>query len=129
LSGGFNFCLPLLRYRTGDHARLVRRGDDLVLLELEGRPPVRYRTSSGTWLNNVEITHALRPLPLAQFCVHQDAEGGLAVQYVGSLVEPTQVREALSRVLGRDARITVEPRGSFDDKVIQYTSALPGALV
>jgi hypothetical protein len=75
LTGGFNFCLPLLRYRTGDYARLLRCGADLVLLQLEGRPPVRYRTTGGEWLNNVEITHALRPLPLAQFCVHQDAQG------------------------------------------------------
>jgi len=129
LTGGFNFCLPLLRYRTGDHASLVRRGADLVLLELEGRPPVRYRATSGAWLNNVEITHALRPLPLAQFCVHQDAQGDVAVQYVGAMVEPTQVREALLSVLGRGARISVERRASFDDKVIQYTSALLGALV
>lgn len=124
LSGGFNFCMPLLRYRTGDHARLVRRGADLVLLDLEGRPPVRYRTAGGAWLNNVEITHALRPLPLVQFCVHQDAQGALAVQYIGAGVDPAQVRVALAGLVGSDTLLTVEQRTSFGDKVIQYTSGL-----
>jgi phenylacetate-CoA ligase len=66
LTGGFNFCLPLLRYRTGDYAALERVGADLVLSGLSGRPPVRYRTRSGEWINNIEITHALRQLPLVQ---------------------------------------------------------------
>ncbi len=43
LTGGFNTCLPLLRYRTGDHAALRCDGPEPVLAGLEGRPPVRYR--------------------------------------------------------------------------------------
>jgi phenylacetate-CoA ligase len=127
LTGGFNFCLPLLRYRTGDQAALVRRGEDLVLLQLEGRPPVRYRTHSGEWINNVEITHALRSLPLTQFRVHQDQHGGIELRYIGAAVAETQVQAALAAVLGADTPLRIERHASFGDKVIQYTSALAGA--
>ena len=129
LTGGFNSYQPLLRYRTGDHAALARRGEDLLLLQLEGRPPVRYRKSDGEWVNNVELTHALRPLALTQFRIHQDGQGAVAVQYIGAAVAPAEIRSALAHVLGADALITVERRDGFGDKVIQYTSALLGAHV
>lgn len=58
---------------------------------------------------------------LAQYCVHQDAQGDVAVQYIGLLVEPTQVREVVECVRPR-WRIRVEPRSNFGDKVLQYTS-------
>lgn len=61
LTGGFNVCLPLLRYRTGDYAALRFYNDEVILDGLQGRPPVRFRTPAGEWLNNIEITHALRP--------------------------------------------------------------------
>jgi phenylacetate-coenzyme A ligase PaaK-like adenylate-forming protein len=41
-TGGFNFCLPLLRYRTGDYPRLLRRGADQ-----DARITVEQRTSCG----------------------------------------------------------------------------------
>jgi phenylacetate-CoA ligase len=127
LTGGFNFCLPLLRYRTGDHAVLARRGADLVLLQLEGRPPVSYRTGTGEWINNVEITHALRPLPLTQFRVHQDRQGSIVVQYSGAGVTASQVHTALTQLLGSDTPLRVERCVSFVDKVVQYTSTFQGA--
>lgn len=127
LTGGFNFCLPLLRYRTGDHAALQRRGDDLVLVGLEGRPPVKYRKRNGEWLNNIEVTHALRPLPLVQFSVHQDSSGGIDVKYIGSSVSPAEVETTLQAVFGADTPLSVQQVTSFGRKIIQYTSALPGA--
>src|SRR5262249_39647597 len=72
LTGGFNFCLPLLRYRTGDCAAWDWRGTEVVLVGLEGRPPIRFRTMRGEWLNNIEVTHALQRFALAQFTLHQD---------------------------------------------------------
>jgi phenylacetate-CoA ligase len=124
LTGGFNFCMPLLRYCTGDHASLERRGDDLVLMGLSGRPPVRYRTAAGVWLNNIEITHALRPWPLTQFSVHQDESGRIQVRYVGPLIDVAQVREALVSLLGADTPLDVQRVPEFAGKIIQYTSAL-----
>jgi phenylacetate-CoA ligase len=74
LTGGFNPCLPLLRYRTGDHARLVRSPQGPVLRDLQGRPPVRLRHHAGHWVNNVDVTQALRPLHLQRFALHQQAD-------------------------------------------------------
>src|SRR6185436_6502389 len=70
LTGGFNFCLPLLRYRTGDYAALDFSAAEPVLRDFVGRPPVRYRCADGSWLNNIEVTHAFRSLSLAQWSVH-----------------------------------------------------------
>lgn len=127
LTGGFNFCLPLVRYRTGDHASLERRGEDLVLVGLEGRPPVKYRRHDGRWLNNIEITHALRPMPLVQFSVHQDASGHIGVDYVASSVAPGDIERALRTLFGEETSLQVRQVDGFDRKIIQYTSALPGA--
>ncbi len=127
LTGGFNFCLPLLRYRTGDHAALERVGPDLVLTGLSGRPPVRYRTMFGEWLNNIEITHALRRLPLVQFTLHQDAAGDLRFVFQGAGVTAEFVSSTLKSLFGKGQRLTVQGPVEFDAKVVQYTSALPGA--
>ena len=127
LTGGFNFCLPLLRYRTGDYASLERRGDDLVLVGLEGRPPVRYRTASGEWINNIEVTHALRRYPLAQFALHQDAAGALRFRWRGAGVEGAEIERALRQVFGAEQALAMESLREADGKVVQYTSEMAGA--
>jgi hypothetical protein len=73
-------------------------------------------------------TVAPRPVHRNLLCVHQDAQGGLAAQYVGAGVDCEQVRTALLDVFGQRAQITVEQCTRFGDKVIQYTLALAGAL-
>ena len=132
VTGGFNFCLPLLRYRTGDHASLEQRGGEQVLVGLEGRPPVRFRTASGAWINNIEVTHALKGLPLARFALHQGGDGGLAFRYLGGQEQSAAVATALARLFGTDlfgntVPIEVTAVAGFGEKVVQYTSALPGA--
>lgn len=127
LTGGFNFCLPLVRYRTGDHAALVRRDDDLILMDLEGRPPVRFRKGNGEWINNIEVTHALRPLPIVQFSVHQDAAGAVLVNYAAASVARSDVERALRTVFGPETSLDVRQVASFERKIIQYTSSLAGA--
>jgi phenylacetate-CoA ligase len=127
LTGGFNFCLPLLRYRTGDQAALGRVGPDLALIGLSGRRPVRYRTTSGAWINNIEITHAFRRLPLVQFALHQDAAGELRLDFQGSGVTAETVSSILKDLFGAQQRLTVCGPIAFDAKVMQYTSALDGA--
>jgi len=127
LTGGFNPCLPLLRYRTGDHASLrLAPGREPVLVGLEGRPPVRFRTSAGEWLNNIEVTHALKSFPLAQFTLHQRADGGLRFRFGGG-GDTGAIREALVALFGAGQGIEVEAGGLDDGKVVQYTSDLPGA--
>lgn len=77
LTGGFNPALPLLRYRTGDTARLVRRGTTPVLADLEGRPPVPFLTADDRAVNTIDITIALHALSAARYTLHQRADRSL----------------------------------------------------
>ena len=126
LTGGFNFCLPLLRYRTGDYAALRLGGAEPVLVALEGRPPVRFRSAHGEWLNNIEVTHALAPLAIAQFTLHQKADGALDLRLRGASDED-EIRGALRALFGDAQQLEITRFDDDDGKVVQYTSALPGA--
>lgn len=125
LTGGFNFCLPLLRYRTGDWASLRPGWPDTVLLDLEGRPPVRYRTTTGEWLNNIEVTHALEPFALTQYRLHQDAAAGLHLQASAWCGQEQAIRDRLARLFGPGQPLTLSLLPPDLDKVVQYTSDLP----
>ena len=128
LTGGFNFCLPLLRYRTGDHASLRWHEGEPVLVGLEGRPPVRFRTMRGEWINNIEVTHAFRRFPLPQFVLHQRADGALLLRLPESLGTTIDVRDALIALFGTGQPLDIESVSDFGGKVIQYTSKLAGAM-
>ncbi len=123
LTGGFNFCLPLLRYRTGDQASLVHGADGPVLQGLQGRAPVRFRTASGAWINNIDVTHALHPWPLTQYALHQAADGALTLRLAPEAASHAPaVRAALVALFG-DLPLSVDTLVA-EDKVLQYTSAL-----
>lgn len=127
LSGGFNPFLPLLRYRTGDYASLEFRADGPVLVGLEGRPIVTFRTRDGRPLNNVDVNWALRPFPIAQYALHQAADGSLTLRVRGSSVGEATLREALLRLFGPDQPLAIEldaPLASTTDKLVSYTSEL-----
>jgi len=127
LTGGFNFCLPLLRYRTGDQAALVFQRDEPVLIGLEGRPPVRFRTASGAWLNNIEVTHALARFAIPQYTLHQSGNGALTLRLSRRLAERDEVVAAITALFGEPCPLTLEEEAAFDGKVVQYTSDLDGA--
>lgn len=128
LTGGFNFCLPLVRYRTGDQGALLRSEDGWPLLaRLEGRPPVRFRRGDGRWLNNLEVTHALKHCALAQWALHQEADGALVLRIYGSPLGLSQARAAVLGLFGAGQRLRLEHHPLPTAKVIQYTSALAGA--
>lgn len=127
VTGGFNFCLPLVRYRTGDTAALDMAGDEPLLRDFSGRRAVRFRTASGSWVNNIDISHALTHLSAAQFAVHQSATGEVTLALSpDAMADAPMARSALASLLG-DLPITV---GTItdDDKVLQYTSDLRGAV-
>lgn len=129
VTGGFNFCLPLLRYRTGDFATLTfDRADAPVLVGFSGRTPVRFRTLAGEWINNIDATHALNPLALSHYQLCQLADGNLLLRLPPkqmALAEPA--RAALRPLFGGLAVALQEIASDEDDKIVQYASALPGA--
>jgi len=123
VTGGFNFCLPLIRYRTGDYASLSTRSGEAVLISLAGRPPVRFRIQTGEWINNIEITHALKSLPLAQYGFHQRADGNCVLRLnATSMHLASSAREALIPLFGSEG-ISLELL-TAQDKIIQYSSDL-----
>lgn len=123
LSGGFNFCLPLLRYRTGDFAAMSYTAEGPILTGLAGRQPVRYKTATQQWLNNIEITHALQHLPLAQFGLHQALDGALTLKLAPvSMTHAKACSEALEKLFGLQSIKVVKI--ATEDKIMQYTSDL-----
>jgi len=123
LTGGRNPLLSLLRYRTGDFAALDFSGPRPVLVGLEGRPPTRFLTPDGRIVNNIDVSLALRELPLAQFRLHQSQDGSLIL----SCRDVEHHRDALARpmaqLFGEHAPLEFEEFDpDADGKVIQYTS-------
>lgn len=130
LTGGFNHCLPLLRYRSGDFAALEERGGEWVLAGLAGRAPVRFLRGDGAWINNIDVTHALKPLALPQYALVQRADGSFAfTAWRAGAVDAGALRGALLGVLGTDARLAVECTDAVVDKVVQYRSELAEGAV
>jgi phenylacetate-CoA ligase len=126
LTGGFNFCLPLLRYRTGDFASLSFAEPEPVLVDLQGRPPVRFRTMAGAWINNLEVTHTLAPLALTQFTLHQEATGALRLRWCGENAGAA-IEKSLRSLFGDAQEMRLEQGPLWEQKVVQYTSELAGA--
>jgi phenylacetate-CoA ligase len=137
LSGGFNPFLPLLRYRTGDYAALEFRGAPgrhigrhmglPLLVGLEGRPPVVFRAADGRPINNVDVSIALRPFPIAQYTLHQSADGALHLIVRSAGVTLGQLREAMLELFGADQALNIEEADAQDvpgGKFVQYTSDL-----
>lgn len=126
LTGGINPCLPLLRYRTGDHARLVMTPWGPTLRELQGRPPVRFLAANGRWVNNVELTQLLRRFDLQRFTLHQHADHRLSLRLISLSQDVntlySSLRQALSSLLG-DLPLHIDTLQA-QDKVRQYTSDL-----
>ncbi len=130
LTGGFNFCLPLLRYRTGDFAALEQRGGEWVLAGLAGRAPVRFRCAGGEWINNIDVTHALKPFALPQYALLQRADGRFEfTAWRAGAVDVAALRTALHGLLGTAARLSIEVSDAEVDKVVQYRSELSGGAV
>ncbi|GAB3903700.1 hypothetical protein GCM10029964_096050 [Kibdelosporangium lantanae] len=121
---GENPMLPLLRYRTGDHASLEWRYGP-VLVGLDGREPVLFRGANGMVINSIEVTHVLSPLGLVAWQLHQAADGSfaLAVHRTGAPTEDV-IAAALGSLTGDvPTRIELVDLGR-DAKPQRYTSDL-----
>lgn len=127
VTGGFNFCLPLVRYRTGDRASLAMVRGEPVLIGLTGRRAIRFRTASGGWINNIDVSHALRSIATAQFTLHQAASGALTLRLSPHAMPDAPAAQAALRALFGHMPVAIEPIAG-DDKVLQYTSDMPESL-
>ncbi|MCW7537539.1 capsule biosynthesis protein CapK [Aquabacterium sp. A7-Y] len=126
VTGGFNPWLPLLRYRTGDHASLERTPRGWVLRDLQGRAPVRFRAADGRWLNNIEVTHALKDLALTRYALHQRRDASLRLRVDSPAPRDrleASLRARLQALFGPELALDIEALNA-DDKVRQYTSEL-----
>lgn len=99
VSGGHNPFLPLLRYRTGDFARLEHRPDRVVLRDLEGRPPVCLLDHAGGIVNTIDVSRVLAPFALVRFQLHQAADRALTLRVDGS-ADPGALQAALQPLFG-----------------------------
>jgi phenylacetate-coenzyme A ligase PaaK-like adenylate-forming protein len=114
---GRNPLLPLVRYRTGDHGRVVRaaRQDGTVaarILDLDGRRPVVYRDADGRPVASVDLTRALRAAAVfAHHEIAQATDGALSIRVreaPGFAVDAAALDEAVRAVLGPSVAATVE---------------------
>ena len=123
VTGGFNFCLPLLRYKTGDFGRLGSSSGVPVIYELEARRPIRFLTAKDEWINNVDITHAMAGLRASRYCLHQKADKGLVLKLPeAALGEAEEARVILEGAMGT---LPLSIRAiETEDKALQYTSDL-----
>lgn len=128
LTGGFNFCLPLVRYRTGDFATLADSPEGPLLKDLCGRQPVRYFTERGEWINNIDVTHALGTLPLAQFALHQHRDQGLHLRLAPASMHCADAARAALLSLFGNLPVAVTAIET-EDKILQYTSDFKGAHI
>jgi len=127
VTGGFNFCLPLLRYKTGDFGRLGNSDGVPVIYDLEGRRPIRFLTAAGDWINNVDITHAMTSLKTSRYSLHQKADQGLILKLpIAALGESALARSILESNMG-PLPLSIEPIRS-EDKLLQYTSDLKNGI-
>jgi phenylacetate-CoA ligase len=124
LTGGFNPFLPLLRYRTGDFAALHFDGGVPRLVDLAGRPPVVFTGAAGETINNIDVTTALRPLRLAQYTLHQAADGALTLTVPTGSPGQAEARAALLGLFGADQPLAIVERDALQapgSKLVQYT--------
>jgi phenylacetate-CoA ligase len=128
LTGGFNHCLPLVRYRTGDFASMVvsSRGE-LMLYELIGRLPVRFRHGDGTWVNNVDVLHAMKRFPASQFAVHQCADESIRLTVQAPASVMVAAEDAMRGLLKQ--RVEVKTLSADAAKIRQFTTDLACGMV
>jgi phenylacetate-CoA ligase len=126
VTGGRNPYLPLLRYRTGDRARMERGR----IAELEGRRAVYFRAADGSTVNPVDIARILRAhCAFVQHEFVQWRDGGCTMTIrpaPGVPVDVELMERLLQEIFGAEQALEVqidEELGSTG-KVLPYRSEL-----
>lgn len=125
--------LPLLRYRTGDRARIVRRGERVELHDLEGRSPVRYLRPDGAWVPSVDAAQHLQAHGMAAWQLHQSADGSVVLDVVPDVLGDAGARaaraagDAVGYLLGRRVTVReVSPARLGAGRARRWSSDVPG---
>ena len=106
--------LPLLRYRTGDHAWLSWRAGHQVIEGLTGRAPVLFARPDGSTVPSVDLHQQLQHHGALAWSVVQAADGSVTAQvFGGDQSPPGALRAALTAALGRP--VTLESVVEADD--------------
>lgn len=118
--------MPLLRYRTGDFASIVRIGTRTILAGLEGRSPVMFPLPSGRVVHSMEVTRLMREHPLLQYRLIQNKDGGFDFGFRG-WVDRDKLRQQLRELLEHPTSFQfgeLEPSTTPGQKVCEYRSEL-----
>ena len=91
VTAGENPLLPLVRYRTGDHGRLVDVDGRPAIADLEGRPMVEFLAADGRRVPSVDLTQLLQAAGAYGWTVHQHGDGRLAVVLAHPTADPAAV--------------------------------------
>nr|WP_314841186.1 AMP-binding protein [uncultured Microbacterium sp.] len=98
VTAGENPLLPLVRYRTGDHGRLVALPDgSAAVADLEGRENTRFRAADGTLVPCVELTQQLQAHGAEGWSIEQEPDG--SVRAVIASGSESSIRSALEALL------------------------------
>jgi phenylacetate-CoA ligase len=107
VSGGRNPYLPLIRWRTGDHAK--KSGE--YLFDLQARAPVSWRAGDGSIVTPVDLAHAIRPHLLSAFHFREVAgDLLLTVRAIeGERLDMATIGADFERFLGRPVQVRLDP--------------------
>jgi phenylacetate-CoA ligase len=130
VTGGRNPYVPLLRYRTGDFARI----EDGRIVELHAREMVFFRAADGAVINPVDIGRIMRlhcAFAQHQFTQHPDAACTVRIRPTPGLpVDAPGLSRKLATLFGESApiEIIIDPElgdGQPGGKVQPYVQLMP----
>lgn len=101
---GENQFLPLVRYRTGDYARLVTHHGRPALAELEGREATVFVSAAGVTVPCVDLTQQLQAAGARGWSINQDTDGRISAVIASG--DRHRVTEALALLLGHPVEVT-----------------------
>lgn len=108
VTAGSNPLLPLVRYRTGDHGRLVRRDGRPAIADLEGREHVDFLTAAGLPINTVDLTQYLQDAGALAWSLTQRGDGSVLARIAGG--DAAAAARRIHALLGVPVEVDAVPR-------------------
>jgi phenylacetate-CoA ligase len=108
----FNYCMPLIRYDTGDVGTMVLNGDNVpVFTKIEGRKQDLIYNTSGELTSSFSVTKITRGLiHIKQYQFIQDDKTSYTFKVNAPYIEGDEAlfKSRIKKILGDDANVTVE---------------------